>query len=337
MIKNIQSMGNGGDNVDLTQDILSALPSDPFELLDVARRITSMAMAARVTKIENDEKKMVQKVAEKDKTISEQRDRLFEIERSLEETTARLNHALDEQVKLTNEKSVLLATIKRLNREVTKLDAFKRSLMQSLQDDDENSQVDGGDKLSFLHTRSFKKSSAASDGGASSFKSYTIDGSETDCHVETDALRHGIYHRYTNSRTQIPPISPTIGSPAAKSAAGSPGPLSGSGSPNRRTMSEIRAPIHLSLPASETSTAPNSPPSAGALPVHGNKVDGKEFFRKARNRLSYEQFKEFLANIKELNSHRRSREETLKIADDIFGPNNKDLYSVFVGLLSRHL
>ncbi|CAI7872249.1 unnamed protein product [Closterium sp. NIES-54] len=55
------------------------------------------------------------------------------------------------------------------------------------------------------------------------------------------------------------------------------------------------------------------------------------------NRLSYEQFSAFLANIKELNAHRQSREETLRKADEIFGPDNKDLYTAFDGLLSRHL
>ncbi len=32
-----------------------------------------------------------------------------------------------------------------------------------------------------------------------------------------------------------------------------------------------------------------------------------------------------------------SLQETLRKADDIFGPDNKDLYIAFDGLLSRHL
>lgn len=38
------------------------------------------------------------------------------------------------------------------------------------------------------------------------------------------------------------------------------------------------------------------------------RLDGKEFFRQARSRLSYEKFSSFLANIKELNAHRQTRE-----------------------------
>ncbi|MCI23670.1 hypothetical protein A2U01_0044852, partial [Trifolium medium] len=64
------------------------------------------------------------------------------------------------------------------------------------------------------------------------------------------------------------------------------------------------------------------------------RVDGKEFFRQVRSRLSYEQFGAFLANVKELNSHKQTKEDTLKKADEIFGPENKDLYTIFEGLIT---
>ena len=57
------------------------------------------------------------------------------------------------------------------------------------------------------------------------------------------------------------------------------------------------------------------------------KVDGKEFFRNARSRLGYDDFSQFLQNIKELNAGRQTREETLKKAQDIFKSQNADLYS----------
>uniref|UniRef100_A0A0A8Z0E3 At4g15545-like C-terminal domain-containing protein n=1 Tax=Arundo donax TaxID=35708 RepID=A0A0A8Z0E3_ARUDO len=91
------------------------------------------------------------------------------------------------------------------------------------------------------------------------------------------------------------------------------------------------------LPSSKMSSAANSPPRGHSLSGRTTRVDGKEFFRQARSRLSYEQFAAFLANIKELNAHRQSREETLKKADEIFGAENKDLFMSFQGLLSRSL
>jgi hypothetical protein len=66
--------------------------------------------------------------------------------------------------------------------------------------------------------------------------------------------------------------------------------------------------------------------SSGGLPGASPRVDGKEFFRQARARLSYEQFSSFLASIKELNAGRQSREDTLKRARDLFGVANDDLY-----------
>jgi len=38
------------------------------------------------------------------------------------------------------------------------------------------------------------------------------------------------------------------------------------------------------------------------------RVDGKEFFRQVRSRLSYEQFGAFLGNVKDLNAHKQTRE-----------------------------
>jgi len=77
--------------------------------------------------------------------------------------------------------------------------------------------------------------------------------------------------------------------------------------------------------------AAGAPPSAGS-PV----IDGKQFFRQARSRLSYEAFNLFLASIKRLNNQQQSREETLEEARRIFGPELTDLYKDFENLLNRH-
>eukprot|EP01066_Platyproteum_vivax_P020853 Platyproteum_vivax@DN87_c0_g1_i1.p1 len=65
-------------------------------------------------------------------------------------------------------------------------------------------------------------------------------------------------------------------------------------------------------------------------------VDGKKFFRLARQTLSYEQFSLFLNNIKSLNKGEQTKEETLIQAQHIFGPENGDLFQKFHVLLSRH-
>merc|ERR1712136_625086 len=50
-------------------------------------------------------------------------------------------------------------------------------------------------------------------------------------------------------------------------------------------------------------------PAATGVPVHG-----KDFFKRARNRLSFEAFNTFLAGIKRLNNQQQSREATLESA-----------------------
>lgn len=95
----------------------------------------------------------------------------------------------------------------------------------------------------------------------------------------------------------------------------------------------------------DTNRASPKPQSEGSYALSGlpsqeadaqGSVDGRMFFRSARARLSYEAFNAFLANIKRLNNHQQTRDETLAEAEKIFGPDHKDLYRDFVQLLNRH-
>lgn len=96
--------------------------------------------------------------------------------------------------------------------------------------------------------------------------------------------------------------------------------------PQAMTYDGHRAPAPL-----EPLTSQVASPGAGS-PV----VDGKQFFRQARSRLSYEAFNLFLASIKRLNNQQQSREDTLEEARRIFGPELQDLYKDFEALLNRH-
>lgn len=101
---------------------------------------------------------------------------------------------------------------------------------------------------------------------------------------------------------------------------------------NRRSTSPPR---HASPPRHVS-----PPPQAREQPMQahadaGPAVDGKQFFRKARNALSYEAFNDFLANIKLLNNQQQTREETLDRARRIFGPEQQHLYMEFEQLLTR--
>ncbi len=89
--------GGGGGELELPQGLLSVLPSDPYEQLDVARRITAMAVTARVAKLESETGKLRLNLAEKEHVIHDLQERVGDAESNLQETTARLSHALEEQ------------------------------------------------------------------------------------------------------------------------------------------------------------------------------------------------------------------------------------------------
>eukprot|EP00249_Psilotum_nudum_P019249 c27162_g1_i3 orf=472-1473(+) len=327
------------EDFQLPEELLAVLPTDPFEQLDVARKISCMAMAARVSKLEAETGKLRQKLTEKENTIFNLQQHVRELEQLMEENKARLSNALEEQTKLTNEKNVLLATVKKLNRDVVKLETFKRTLMQSLQEDEE--QRDDGERITRHSSLNFSLSSAnpSKDPDASSRLHIGDDGSGTVSARSTQPAFSSL-----QSVAELARVSPIAehhadvdGSPKRQSGAGSPTRQPASGSPKSHSISDARLALSSSQPTSLHTTAPNSPPHPTTLPARTPRVDGKEFFRQARNRLSYEQFSGFLANIKELNAHHQTREETLKKADEIFGPDNKDLYLAFEGLLGRHL
>jgi len=353
-------MGNSSD-FELPEEILRVLPTDPYDQLDLARKITSIAIASRVSKLEADNGKLRNKLTEKDQLIYELHEKITQLEYALQEASDHFARALDEQRKLANERNALASTVKKLNRDVAKLEAFKKTLMQSLHEDDETLQSEATESTTtplLTYTKPSISSSlreeVSNDGLANQAGNGTIETSssvEEESHAETDASRQG-GQRFSLTPYLTPRRTPT-GTPKLISAAGSPkrSSMSAAGSPKRsssavsprghsvsgsptKRLYEGRVP---SLPPTHHATAPNSPPHRRALPVRTPRVDGKEFFRQARSRLSYEQFSAFLANIKELNAHRQSREETLLKADEIFGSDNKDLYLAFDGLLSRHL
>lgn len=327
-----QSQSSGGQpDFHLTDEILAVIPTDPYEQLDLARKITSMAIASRVSNLESEMVRMKQKLYEKDRIVFDLEEKLSRVNHAYQEADSRLKMALDDNMKLSRERDSLAMTAKKLSRDLTKLEQFKRQLMQSL--NDENSAqaetVDIG-----TCDQSVPKAYPEKDEGANVYMAQqATDLGNTDEGSRYSGLRFSITPHITPrlTPTGTPKVISTNGSPRGYSAVGSPQKNSGATSPKQ--------PYALSswYPSSQQSSAANSPPHGRALPGRTPRIDGKEFFRQARSRLSYEQFSAFLANIKELNAQKQTREETLRKAEDIFGMDNKDLYLSFQGLLNRNI
>lgn len=326
-----------GPDFDLSDEILSVIPTDPYDQLDLARKITSMAIASRVTKLETESGRLRQKLHEKDRLVEELQDKVAQLEGAFQDAEFRLKITREDNMKLLKEKDSLAMTAKKLSRDLVKLETFKRQLMQSL--NDENSPSETVDIGTYDH--SVPKSYSMNDESNGYTKHHSYSGSTDNANINDEVSKQAeqkfcltpyITPRLTPTGT--PKVISTSVSPRRYSAATSPQKTSGTTSPSANY--EGKGSFSSWYPSSQQSSAANSPPRGRPVPGRAPRIDGKEFFRQARSRLSLEQFSAFLANIKELNAQRQSREVTLRKAEEIFGTDNKDLYISFQGLLNRN-
>lgn len=92
------SSRNGGPDFHLPDEILSVIPTDPYDQLDVARKITSMAIASRVTNLESDMGRLRQKLHDKDRVILDLEDKVSQLEQASHAAELRLNITLQDNV-----------------------------------------------------------------------------------------------------------------------------------------------------------------------------------------------------------------------------------------------
>ncbi|VAH64361.1 unnamed protein product [Triticum turgidum subsp. durum] len=326
----------------LSEAIVAALPPDPYDQLEVARKITAVAVAARASRLEHEAARLRQKLADKDRLAAELADRAEELDQALRDADARLRAVLDDNAKLVKERDSLVQTSRKLARDLAKLETFKRHLMQTLGDDNSSSQetVD-------IRTceQSVAKASSWRDDASASNNPAPASTTRADGSSEAESVNQEVARPFEQKLTITHMTPRLIADPAPKqrsSSAASARRYSTAVSPklaSRASSPRLEGHMAMSawLPSSKMSSAANSPPRGHSVSGRTTRIDGKEFFRQARSRLSYEQFAAFLANIKELNAHRQSQEETLEKADQIFGAENKDLLLSFQGLLSRSL
>lgn len=300
-----------------------------------------MAIASRVSNLESETSQLKQKVYDQDRVIFELEERASNLQQSYEEADSRLKIVVDENMKLVQERDSLAATVKKLSRDLGKLETFKRQLMQSLSEDPSPTETVDIGTCDQSVPRAYPDKDDATNGY---MKHHSYNGSSEARHMSYEAPKQ-TGQRFSMTPYQITPRLTPTGTPKIISASGSPRTYSAVGSPQKKsgattpTNSQYDGRTSLSswYPSSQQSSAANSPPRVRALPGRTPRIDGKEFFRLARSRLSYEQFSAFLANIKELNAQKQSREETLRKAEEIFGVDNKDLYVSFQGLLNRNV
>lgn len=83
---------------DLPEELLEVLPLDPFEQLDVARKITSIALSTRVDSLESEVSDLRHHLADRDNIIAGMESQLQSLDASLGEASESLAAALQEKV-----------------------------------------------------------------------------------------------------------------------------------------------------------------------------------------------------------------------------------------------
>lgn len=291
----------GMPSSELPSEVASILPMDPFAQLELAHKIAAHALATKVAQLEADSQQLREALLGKQNHIKtlERRTSLLELE--LQEMHAKNKQAVEEAHRLQNEKAALIDAVKRLNKDVSRLEAFKKSLMQHIHEEEEPKlEPMSGDRLVSEVLSSVSKLQPSAAG---------------QMQQQHQPLLHSTATVY-----------------AARGPASTPGYPSSSGRPVYSTTPQHNA---AAAAAAAAAVAASTPGPAGYMQPQP-RVDGKEFFRLARAQLSYEQFSQFLHNIKELNAGRQTRDETLRRARDIFGPTHPDLFGAFESLLSQH-
>lgn len=88
-----ESDDGGSSNFDLPEEVLQILPSDPFEQLDVARKITSIALSTRVSALESESSALRAKLADKDSLITDLQSQVESLDASLSDVSDKLAQA----------------------------------------------------------------------------------------------------------------------------------------------------------------------------------------------------------------------------------------------------
>ncbi|RZC04610.1 hypothetical protein D0Y65_018961 [Glycine soja] len=276
-------------NFDLPEEVVQVLPSDPFQQLDVARKITSIALSTRVNTLESDLSSLRAQIADKDNLIADLQSQLDSLDASLSQIAATLFQTEQDKESLLQENASLSDTVKKLNRDVSKLEVFRKTLMQSLQEDDDNS---GGtpDTVAKIQSQaSLTSTSQIGDNEASlppAISSSTGNSFADD--QESDAIRPRVSQNLLlASQGSTPRITPP-GSPPILSASVSPTRTSKPVSPRRhsisfsttRGMHDDRSSVFSSMSLTHGSISSSD---AGTGSQTGRtRVDGKEFFRQVR-------------------------------------------------------
>eukprot|EP00442_Polarella_glacialis_P004391 CAMPEP_0115159860 /NCGR_PEP_ID=MMETSP0227-20121206/70486_1 /TAXON_ID=89957 /ORGANISM="Polarella glacialis, Strain CCMP 1383" /LENGTH=310 /DNA_ID=CAMNT_0002571697 /DNA_START=111 /DNA_END=1043 /DNA_ORIENTATION=- len=261
-------------------------------------------------------------------TLEEQRTNVGTLQRKNSGMEVELVESHQRSQQLAEENKELFKTVGSLRKQIGRLEHLKEAVMSSIQDDQVQEAELGDTKvlMSDEYLRGQTPLTAAEMGYGPPARSARPPSPPP--MSEAKPYREAPQASYREA--SLPPYEPTT-MPTGPGAAGAyRGPPQGATYGAPAAYGDPGG--QYGGPCAPSAASTHGAPGGASSPV----VDGKQFFRQARNRLSYEAFNLFLASIKRLNNQQQTREDTLDEARRIFGPELQDLYKDFEGLLNRH-
>lgn len=95
----VVSEPSSGGNLDLPEELVKVLPSDPFEQLDVARKITSVALSTRVDALQSEASSLRAELADKDSLVAQLQSQVDSLHASLSEAADKLAQVHHDKVR----------------------------------------------------------------------------------------------------------------------------------------------------------------------------------------------------------------------------------------------
>ena len=121
----------------LPREVIAVLPSEPYDQLDLAHRINAYAYTQKVAVLESESSQLRNQLTQRNNAVKTLERRIENLVMEVSDANDKVRQSVEDQAKLVAEKNALITTIKKLNRDVAKLESFKRHLLQTLQDEDD--------------------------------------------------------------------------------------------------------------------------------------------------------------------------------------------------------
>jgi hypothetical protein len=268
------------------------------EQMHLGIKIIQSAFVNKMHSLEQEIRKLTQ-------TQDEQRVNVASLQKKNSGLEAELFEIHQRSKKLSEEKQELDKTVHSLKKQIDRIEKLRTAVLSSIKDD-EMKEAELGDSRALMSDEFLRGATpltAESLGYGGAYPAAT--GSAVSRMSAFPPQQPG------TQSSQVPPYSTQQGPP-------------------QQQAPYFAEPMHANA-SLDMSQAPVSTGATSPSPI-----DGKQFFRQARARLSDEAFNIFLTSIKRLNNQQQSREDTLADARKIFGPDFADLYQDFETLLNRH-